>query len=90
MQDGHGSCMERSRIGTVGIVVNDPGMTGRINTVLHRYSHIIIGRLGIPYRTRRVSIIALAVDGSMDEISTMTGHLGRLPGVSVKVAISKQ
>ena len=81
--------MEQSRIGTVGIVVNDLDMTGQINEVLHRYSHLIIGRLGIPYRTRGVSIIALVVDGSMDEISTMTGCLGRLPGVSVKAAISK-
>ena len=61
-----------------------------INAILHQYADIIVGRLGIPYRSRGVSIIALAVDGSMDAISGMTGRLGKLPVVSVKAAISKR
>ena len=61
-----------------------------MNAILHQYADIIVGRLGIPYRSRGVSIIALAVDGSMDAISGMTGRLGKLPGVSVKAAVSKR
>jgi putative iron-only hydrogenase system regulator len=79
-----------SRLGTVGIVVESMESTQEINAILHRYADIIVGRLGIPYRSRGVSIIALAVDGSMDAISGMTGQLGKLPGVSVKAAISKR
>ncbi len=85
-----GGIMSESRLGTVGIVVDDPESTPQINTILHQYADIIVGRLGIPYRSRGVSIIALAVDGSMDAISGMTGRLGKLRGVSVKAAISRR
>ena len=82
--------MSETRLGTVGIVVEDQESAVQINNILHQYSDIIVGRLGIPYRSRGVSIIALAVDGTMDAISGMTGRLGKLPGVSVKAAVSKR
>ena len=82
--------MGESRIGTVGIVVDDPKVTAEINAILHDYADIIVGRLDIPYRSRGVSIIALAVDGSMDAISGMTGKIGKIQGVSVKAAISRR
>ena len=82
--------MEETRLGTVGIVVEDMEASAAINTILHQHADIIEGRLGIPYRSRGVAIIALAVDGSMEEISAMTGKLGKISGVSVKSAIAKQ
>ena len=82
--------MWESRIGTVGIVVDEGSATEQINSILHRYSDIIVGRLGIPYRSRGLSVIALVVDGSMEDISGMTGRLGKIPGVSVKTAMSKR
>ena len=82
--------MEETRLGTVGIVVEDMEVSAAINTILHQHADIIVGRLGIPYRSRGVAIIALAVDGSMEEISAMTGKLGKISGVSVKSAIAKQ
>ena len=82
--------MEENRLGIVGIIVEDIEASAALNAILHQYSDIIVGRLGIPYRSRGVSIIALAVDGSMEAISGMTGRLGKLQGVSVKAAISKR
>lgn len=82
--------MVASRIGTVGIVVDNIDATPEINAILHDYADIIVGRLGIPYRSRGVFIIALAVDGSMDAISGMTGKIGKIHGVSVKAAISRR
>ena len=81
--------MEATRLGTVGIVVENLESSAAINAVLHQYADIIVGRLGIPYRQRGVAIIALAVDGSMENISAMTGNLGQIPHVSVKSAITK-
>ena len=81
--------MEATRLGTVGIVVENLESSAAINAVLHQYADIIVGRLGIPYRQRGVTIIALAVDGSMENISAMTGKLGQIPHVSVKSAITK-
>jgi len=77
------------RIGVVGIVIENPDIIGKLNSVLHDYAEIIIGRMGIPYRQRQVRVISLIVEGTTDEIGAMTGKLGNLPGVSVKSALSK-
>jgi len=77
------------RLGVVGIVVEDNSVSDELNNLLHQYSDIIAGRMGLPYKERGVSVISLIVDGTVDEISAMTGKLGKLKGVSVKSAISK-
>jgi putative iron-only hydrogenase system regulator len=77
------------RIGVVGIVVENPDITGRLNSILHDYAELIIGRMGIPYRQRQVRVISLIVEGTTDEIGALTGKIGNLPGVSVKSALSK-
>ena len=82
--------MEQSRLGIVGIIVEDREKSAALNAILHQYAEIIVGRLGIPYRDRGVSIISLAVDGSNEEISAMTGKIGQLEGVSVKSVITRQ
>ena len=82
--------MEEKRIAVVAIVVDDPEKSAVVNSVLHGYNEIIIGRMGIPYRERGISLISIAVDASPDKISSLTGRLGRISGVSVKTAISKK
>lgn len=77
------------RIGIVGIVIEDFSCVERVNEVLHEYASLVVGRMGIPYRERGVSVISLIVDGSNDEISAMTGKLGRITGTSVKSMITK-
>lgn len=77
------------RLGIVGIVVNNPECTDRVNAVLHEYANLIVGRMGLPYRERGVAVISLIVDGSNDDISAMTGKLGRIAGASVKSMITK-
>jgi len=77
------------RIGVVGIVIENTDITGKLNSILHDYAEIIIGRMGIPYRQRKISVISLIVEGTTDEIGALTGKLGNLPGVSVKSALSK-
>lgn len=77
------------RIGIVGIVIDDLTVTDRVNNVLHEYATLFLGRMGIPCRERGVSVITLIVDGTNDEISALTGKLGRIAGVSVKSMITK-
>lgn len=77
------------RIGVVGIVVEDINNASKVNAILHDYADIIVGRMGIPYRDRGVSIISIIADGNMDEISAMTGKLGKISGISVKTALTK-
>lgn len=78
------------RIAVLGIIVDDPDVSHQVNTILHEYANVIIGRMGIPYRERNLSVISVAVDADTDKISALTGKLGKLNGVSVKAAISKK
>ncbi len=77
------------RLGIVGIVVEDASCVEKVNAVLHDYADLVVGRMGLPYRERGVSVIALIVDGNNDDISALTGKLGRVPGASVKSMIAK-
>ena len=80
--------MENTRIAVVGIIVEQPESVEKLNCVLHEYSKYIVGRMGIPYRERNVSIISIAIDAPQDIISAMSGKIGRLDGVSAKTAYS--
>lgn len=77
------------RIGIVGIVIEDLSCVESVNAILHEYAGLIVGRMGIPYRERGVSVISMIVDGSNDEISALTGKLGRVVGASVKSMVTK-
>lgn len=78
-----------NRIGVVGIILESPDETvSRLNDILHEYAGLIVGRMGIPYRQRGVSVIALTVDGSTDSIGAMTGKIGQIKGVTVKTALA--
>ncbi|MGE5397962.1 MAG: TM1266 family iron-only hydrogenase system putative regulator [Chitinophagales bacterium] len=77
-----------NRLGVVGIVIEDKNAVPRINQLLSDFAEIIIGRMGIPYRDRGISVIALIIDGSTDNIGAMTGKLGNIKGVQVKSALS--
>ncbi|MDD4088202.1 MAG: iron-only hydrogenase system regulator [Tissierellia bacterium] len=78
------------RIGVVGIVIEDVSQVAGVNNILHEYSHIIIGRMGIPYRERGLNVISIIVDGTNDDIGALSGKLGKIKGLSVKSALSKK
>jgi putative iron-only hydrogenase system regulator len=79
------------RVGVVSIIVYNPNSAyQKLNQILHEFSPLILGRLGFPYRERHLSIIALIVDGSTDEIGAMTGQIGQLPSVTVRTSFAKQ
>lgn len=75
------------RIGVIGIVVEDRENAQKINSILSEHNEVIVGRMGIPYRERGISVISLIIDGSTDEIGAMTGKLGNLKSVKVKTAL---
>ena len=77
------------RVALIGIVVEDMESVVALNHILHEYGDYIIGRMGIPYRCRGISIISIAVDAPMNVISTISGKLGMLKGLSVKTIYSK-
>ena len=72
----------------MSIIVENGDMVEKVNALLHEYGEFIIGRMGIPYRKRKVSIISIAMDAPQNPISTLAGKIGALPGISVKTAYS--
>ena len=77
-----------NRVAVISIIVESPGIVETLNSLLHEYSEFIIGRMGLPYPKRKVSIITVALDAPQNTISTLSGKLGGLSGVSVKTAYS--
>jgi putative iron-only hydrogenase system regulator len=79
------------RLGVVAVFVENRLETApRVNQVLSEFGQIVVGRMGIPYRERNISVMSIIVDGTNDEIGAMTGKLGAIPGVSVKSALRKK
>jgi putative iron-only hydrogenase system regulator len=76
------------RIGVIAILVTDTSNISRVNDALHQYSHLVLGRQGLPMRDRGVSVISLIVEGDTDDIGALTGKLGRFPGVQVKSVLT--
>ncbi len=79
-----------TRIAVISIIVESFDHIQELNDIIHDYSPYVIGRMGIPYREKGVSIISLAVDAPQDAISALSGKLGRLPGISSKTAYSNK
>ena len=61
----------------------------QLNALLHEFGQYIIGRMGIPYHPKQVSIISIAMDAPQTVISALSGKIGRLPGVTVKTTYTK-
>ena len=78
-----------TRVAVISIIIENPDSVQAMNELLHQYSSYVIGRMGIPYRAKGISIISIAVDAPQDKISALSGKIGRLPGVSAKAAYSK-
>ncbi len=79
-----------TRIAVLGIIVEDMAQVEKLNGLLHECGSYIIGRMGIPYREKGVSIISVVLDAPNDVISTLSGKVGMLPGVSAKTLYSKK
>ncbi|MDO5123393.1 MAG: iron-only hydrogenase system regulator [Eubacteriales bacterium] len=77
-----------TRVAVISIIVENPQTVETLNSVLHEYGDYIIGRMGIPYREKKVNIISIAIDAPQNEISALSGRIGKLQGVSVKTAYS--
>lgn len=76
------------RVALIGIIVEKYESAEELNAILHDYGQYIIGRMGIPYRERSISILSVAVDAPQDVINALSGKIGRLEGVTAKTVYS--
>ena len=77
-----------TRVAVMSIIVENTDSVDKINSLLHEYGEYVIGRMGLPYRKRGISIISIALDAPQNTISALSGKIGGLSGVSVKTAYS--
>lgn len=75
-----------TRVAVVGIIVENNDSSEQLNAVLHEYADVIIGRMGLPYHKKGISIVSIAVDAPQDTIAAMTGKIGNIEHISVKTA----
>ena len=78
-----------TRVAIIGIILEDKAAVPSLNALLSEYGQYIIGRMGIPYEKKNINIVSIAIDAPQNDISALTGKIGRLAGVSVKTAYSK-
>lgn len=78
-----------NRISVISIIIEDISSSSKVNELLHDFRHYVIGRMGIPYRDRGISIICVVVDAPGDVTSSLSGKLGMLKGVSTKTITAK-
>lgn len=81
--------MEQTRVAILAIVVENPAQVEPLNQILHQYRQHIIGRMGIPYEKKDISLISIALDAPADVISSISGKIGMLDGVTAKAVYSK-
>lgn len=77
-----------TRVAVISIIVENEKVIEELNHLLHENGKYIIGRMGIPYREKGINIISIAIDAPQDIISSLSGKIGRLKGVSTKTAYS--
>ena len=78
-----------TRIALIGIIVEDVSSTEKLNAILHDFGRYVVGRMGVPYRSRGMNIISVILDAPSDVISSLAGKLGMLKGVSIKTMYAK-
>jgi putative iron-only hydrogenase system regulator len=80
-----------SRIAVIGAVLENPRASqAAFNEIMGSFKGIVKGRMGIPFHEEDMAVIAITVQGELDDINSLTGKLGKLPGVTVKTAVSNK
>lgn len=82
--------MSENRIAVISVIAEDRAQSAEINRLLSEYGEYIVGRMGVPYREKNVSVICVIVDAPAEIINTLTGKIGMLSGVTAKTLMSKK
>lgn len=77
------------KVAIIGIFIQDINAAAQVNELLHEYADCIIGRIGVPYREKSLNVISVIINASSDQISTLSGKLGRINGISAKAMQAK-
>ena len=78
------------RLGIIAIIVKcgNEEIPLEIQKLLSAYSKIIVGRMGVPDKESGYNTISVIVKGKLEDISALSGKLGKIQNVSVKSALT--
>ncbi len=79
-----GFFMEEKRLCVLSILVEDRKEAEKVNGYLSEYGEYVVGRMGIPYRERGVSVLCVVLDAPSAAVNALTGKIGKLDGVTAK------
>lgn len=82
--------MSENRIAVISVIIEDRAISPKVNLLLSEFGDYIIGRMGVPYKPKNVSVICVILDAPAEVINTLTGKMGMLSGVSAKTLMSKR
>jgi len=72
------------RIGAALIIVQEGANVESLNKIVSLHSDMILGRQGIPLREKGLNVISLVLEGTTDDLGSLSGKIGRIPGISIK------
>ena len=78
-----------TRLSVIASIVENLESTEALNGLLHEYGQYVVGRMGVPYREKGVSVISVILDAPQNVISSLSGKLGMLSGVTSKTLYAK-
>lgn len=81
--------MEEKRIAVLSVVVERREQAEKLNACLSEAGEYIVGRMGIPYREKNVSVLCVVLDAPVSAVNALTGKIGQLDGVTAKTLFSK-
>lgn len=81
--------MNEKRLAVIGITVEKSDSAMEVNNILHEYGEYIIGRTGVPYQNRKMSVITVILDAPQNIVSSLSGKLGMLTGIYAKTMYLK-
>ena len=81
--------MSETRLAVVSVIVENTDCSDKLNALLHEFGEYVVGRMGIPYRAKKVSVLSVVVDAPQETVNALMGKLGMLEGVTAKTLFSK-
>ena len=74
----------KSVLASLTVIMHNNEHAEQINKALREYSHLLIGRMGLPHRSSSKYIINVMLEGPVSEIEALSHRLSLVPDISVK------
>ncbi|MCD7729100.1 MAG: iron-only hydrogenase system regulator [Clostridia bacterium] len=81
--------MSENRVAVISIIVEDRSSAAKVNELLSEFGDYIVGRMGVPYKARGISVLCVIIDAPSEILNTLSGKIGMLKGVTAKTLTNK-